>query len=276
MPSSFLICYPDITVSALTVTGSTYDTDYSVFNAFYGKRHNFAQLSTASVLTHVVFDLGTGNSRTIDHFILGGVKVLLNDGIDTALVQGSSDGVSWTSQLGATSFSGRTFNGPDGADIIFTATYNDQVAGSLAAYRYWRIRITDAVGSSAFTVSKMYFGASFDMGQEPAIYNMEVSTESDSDTWKAERGHTFMTKAFHPKHRFTVEWDGVTDAKAEEFDQKILKNPYRDYVWLYAANYQDPLYDNKLVYCKVVDAECEIVKEEENYNNIVAVFEESI
>jgi hypothetical protein len=85
-----------------------------------------------------------------------------------------------------------------------------------------------------------------------------------------------MTKAFHPRHRFTVEWDGVTDAKAEEFDEKVLSNPYRDFVWLYATTHQDPLYDNKLVYCKVVDAECSIEKQRDDWNLIKAVFEESI
>lgn len=281
MPSSFLICYPDVPVSALTVTSNqastALDADYPIVSLFSGRRHNYFQLATASSQLRITFDLGTGNSRVVDHLILGGCPVLLSDAIASAILDGSNDASNYTNILGGTSnFTTRTFNGPDGDDLIYTSTYNNTLSYSATSYRYFRITLDESSGLSSFALSKLYFGAAFDMGQEPATYDMEVSTESDADTWKAERGHTFMTKAFHPKHRFTIEWDGVTDAKAEEFDQKVLKNPYRDYVWLYAGSFQDPLYDNKLVYCKVVDTECEIVKEEENYNNIKAVFEESI
>lgn len=278
MPASFLICYPDVTVSALTVTSTrTYEEDYSVVNMHTGPRHNYAQVVAAAANVEITYDLGTGNSRLVDHFILGGCAVLVADGIGTVRLSGSNDNVSYANVLGGNSnFTSRTFNGPDGDDLIYTATYNDTLAASNASYRYFRVRLEDASGVSKFPLSKLYFGAAFDMGQEPATYDMEVSTEQDSDTWRAERGHTLMTKAFHPKHRFTVEWDGVSDAKATEFQDKILRNPYRDYMWLYAGTFQDPLYDNRLVYCKVVDSECEVVKEEDNYNNIKAVFEESI
>jgi hypothetical protein len=278
MASSFLICYPDVPRAALVVTSTrTYEDDYGVQNMTYGPRHNYGQLITAGSNVEITWDLGAGNSRTVDHFILGGCNVLLADGIGTVRLSGSNDNVSYGNILGGNSnFSTRTFNGPDGDDLIYTATYNDTLSAVNASYRYFRVRLEDASGVSKYPLSKLYFGAAFDMGMEPSTYDMEVTTEQDSDTWKAERGHTLMTKAFHPRHRFTVEWDGVTDAKAEEFDEKILSNPYRDFVWLYATTHQDPLYDNKLVYCKVVDAECSIEKEAEDWNVIKAVFEESI
>jgi hypothetical protein len=281
MPSSFLICYPDVPLSALTVTtnqpSSYFDTDYPVVSLFSGHRHNYFQLGINVSLLEINFDLGTGNSRSIDHLIVGGCQVLISDAIATARLQGSNDGVSYTNILGGTSnFTSRTFNGPDSDDLIYTSAYNNTLTYSATSYRYFKMILQESSGVSSFAFSKLYFGASFDMGMEPSTYDMEVTTENDSDTWKAERGHTLMTKAFHPKHRFTIEWDGVTDAKATEFQQRILSNPYRDYVWLYATTHQDPLYDNRLVYCRVVDAECEIVKEEDNYNNIKAVFEESI
>jgi hypothetical protein len=277
MPSSFLICYPDIPASALVVTASpSFDTDYPVENTFYGRRHNYGQLAAGSTNIVITYDLGLGNSRTIDHLIMGGAQVLLGAFPRDLIVAGSNNGSTWVNQLGTSSnFETRTFNGPDGDDLIFTQSYNDEIAGTLAAYRYFRVTFTK-IGGGLNPFSKLYFGASFDMGLEPSTYNMEVVTDQDSDTWKFHRGQVLMTKAFYPKHRFTVEWDGVTDAKATAFKTTILNNPYRDYVWLYAATYADPLYDNKLVYCKVVDEECSVVKEDENYNTVKAVFEESI
>lgn len=278
MPSSFLICYPDIPQSALAVSTSvTMDTDYPIENSFYGRRHNYAQLASSGSALTVTYDLGTGNSRTVDHLIVGGAEAMLREGAVSGIyVDGSADGSTWLAQLGtAANFNTRTFNGPDLADLIFTSAYNDTRAGTLAAYRYFRVTFT-AGSPTLIPFSKLYFGASFDMGSEPSTYNMEVITDQDSDTWKFHRGQVLLTKAFYPKHKFTVEWDGVTDAKATAFKTTILNNPYRDYVWLYAATYADPLYDNKLVYCKVVDEECSVVKEDENYNTVKAVFQESI
>lgn len=277
MPSSFLICYPDVPSSALVVTPTqTHDPDFDVSNHFYGKRHNYSKLASTSFAYTVTYDLGTGNSRTIDHFIIGGAQILLAQGVIGAVVSGSNDGTTFTNQLGTfTNLSTRTFNGPDGDDVIFTQAYNDQIAGSLTAYRYFRVNIT-AGFLVTFPLSKIYIGASFDMGVEPSTYDMTVVTDNDSDTWRYSRGHVVMAKAYHPIHRVTVEWDGVTDAKATEFMASIMSNPYRHSVFLYAATYADPLYDNKLMYCKVVDSECSVTKLDQDFNNIVAVFEESI
>jgi hypothetical protein len=277
MTSSFLICYPDIPPSALTwsVTDA-FDVDYSLENAFYGERHNYAQLAAAQLSPTATFDLGTGNSRTVDHLIIGGAQLLLANGVTLAKVQGSSDGVSWVNQLGtASAFQTRTFVGPDGDDVIFKAGYNDDLAGTLAAYRYFKVSFSGGAAHK-FPFSKLYFGASFDMGKEPDNYDMEVVTEQDSDTWKYPRGHTLMTKAFHPRHKHTVEWDGVTDAKATEFMTSILANPYRNFVFLHAGTYADPLYSNTLIYAQVMADECTVTKSDENWNDIKAVFLESI
>ncbi|TXH14222.1 MAG: hypothetical protein E6R03_09710 [Hyphomicrobiaceae bacterium] len=279
MPTSFLICYPDVPASSLVIsTNPTYDVDYSIENSLYGKRHNYAQLAATSLSVIITYDLGAGNSRTVDHFIVGGVSQVLANNIDTITLEGSNNGSTWSNQLGTATLATRTFDGPDDDDLIFTSSYNDTLAGTLAAYRYFRVKI-----GSGFTfppnkmaVSKLFFGAAFDMGLEPSTYDMQVVVDQDSDTWVYDRGQTLMTKAFHPRHRFTVEWDGVSDDKATEFKEKVLNNPYREYMYLYTKTFLDPLYDNKLIYCKVVDAECSVTKEVKDWNVIKAVFEESI
>ena len=67
-----------------------------------------------------------------------------------------------------------------------------------------------------------------------------------------------------------------TDAKANEFFDKIIKDPYRSTVYLYTSDYDDPLYDNKLMHCRVVADSCDVNKSNEkaNWNTVRAVFEE--
>ena len=290
MASSFLIFHPDVPSSALNVTGVQspsnaalyFDDDYALVSSFYGETYNHAKLDSTRLTAgttgfEVTFDLGTGNSRTVDHLVIGGVGSLLYANVSGVYVQGSNDNAAWTSIIGTTSnFHTRTRSGPYSDDIVFTASFNDQIAGTPTAYRYFKFVVSGATANAVLAFRKLYFGTAFDIGKEPDNYKMEVSTEDDADTWKYPRGHVIMSKAFYPRHIFTVEWDGVSDAKANEFATKILGDPYRSTVYLYTESFQDPLYDNRLIHCRVVAGSCSIRKDNETlgWNDIVAVFEE--
>ena len=296
MASSFLIFHPDIPSSALNVTGVQspsnaalyFDDDYALVSSFYGETYNHAKLDSTRLTAgttgfEVTFDLGTGNSRIVDHLVIGGAKSLLAASVSEAYVEGSNDNTTWTSIIGTvdafigmSNFQTRTRSGPSSDDIVFTASFNDQILGTPTAYRYFKFVVKGATANTALAFRKLYFGTAFDIGKEPDNYNMKVSTEDDADTWKYPRGHIIMSKAFYPRHTFTVEWDGVSDAKANEFATKILGDPYRSTVYLYTESFQDPLYDNRLIHCRVVAGSCSITKDNETqgWNDIVAVFEE--
>ena len=278
MTSSFLILKPDVPDEALVITSSTpFQEDYPVAATFYGRGYTHGRIASAVGSLDIIFDLGTGNEREVDHLVIGGIKSLVAASTTGAVLSGSNDGTTWVSQLGTSAnFLTRTANGPDRDDVIFTPTYNDEIAGTIAPYRYFKLTISKGSGTAQFAFRKLYFGESFDMGKEPDNYNIEVLNEGDADTWKYPRGHTILSKAYYPKHRLTVEWDGVSDAKANEFLERVINDPYRSTVYLYTSNYQDPLYDNKLMHCRVISNECSVSKDNEvqNWNNITAVFEE--
>lgn len=278
MTSSFLILKPDVPDAALVITSSTqFEEDYPVSASFYGRGYTHARIESAVGSLDVTFDLGTGNSREIDHLVIGGIRSLIAASTTGVVVSGSNDGTTWVPQIGTSAnFLTRTANGPYQDDVIFTPTYNDEIAGTISSYRYFKITISKASGTAQFAFRKLYFGEAFDMGKEPDNYNLEVLDEGDAETWKYPRGHTILSKAYYPKHRVTVEWDGVSDLKANEFTEKVLNDPYRSTVYLYAGNYQDPLYDNKLMHCRVVSSDCSVSKDNDvaGWNNIRAVFEE--
>lgn len=281
MASSFLIMKPDVPDSALVVSvGSpaTFDEDFPLVNSFSGLGHTYARLSSAQNLLEITFDLGTGNSRAVDHFIIGGVKTLVDIGVNKVLLQASSNGSTWVDQLGtSSSFLSKTFNGPNSDTIIFTETYNSDVTLSAGSYRYFKVIIEKTTGGVTvpFSFSKLYFGTAFDMGKEPDNYNTDFLDEG-SDTWKYPRGHTIISKSFYPRNSVTVEWDGVTDAKANEFTTSILNDPYRSTVYLYTQQYKDPLFDNTIMFCKVISQDSSISKpnDVDNWNDIRASFEE--
>lgn len=272
---------PDVPTASLAVTSSlAFREDYPLVSSFSGRSYLHSRSEESASTLTISFDLGTGNTRQADHFILGGVSSLLTSGVDSVKLQGSSNNSVWVDQLGTTSsLASKTKDGPYSDDIIFTSSKNNDLSGVLAAYRYFRVTFAKVASPSAvfYAFRKLYFGAAFDMGAEPSTYNLELIADEDQDTWQYPRGHVIMSKAFRPKHRVTVEWDGVTDAKANEFAEKLLGDPYRNTVYLYTQTYKDPLYDNVLLHCRVVANSTQIVKANdiENWNNVTAVFEET-
>lgn len=281
--TSLLIAYPDIPASAMTWKSQasgvdiSYADDYPMESLFYGERSNWGIHTSVQTNIELIFDLGLGYSRTVDHFILCGVLNLVQVGIAaSAILAGSPDGSAWTNQLGCTTgFSSLTRSGPNSQDIVFTTAFNDTIAGTLAAYRYWRCKIATSGSSQALWFSKVYCGAFFDMGQEPDYFEWEILSD-DVDTWRYPRGHVLMTKSTHTRNRVTIEWDGVTDAKAASFATTILKNPYRHTVVLYTATYHDVLAGYRALHCRVMADECSIKQVKQDWNNITLVCEEMV
>ena len=278
--TSLLILYPDIPKTALVVTPNrTFYTETNnswLENAFSGTKHSYAQAVESATSLSITFDLGTGNARSPDYFLIGGIQPLQALNCTQARLDASNNGSTWSAVLGTNSaFASKTLFGPYDNDIVFTSTVNNDLTTVAGSYRYFRTNFA-TTSSGRIGFSKLFFGNGFDMGMEPSTYNMEVTTERDADTWKYPRGHIIMSKAYYPKHVITIEWDGVTDAKANEFCQKILSNPYSNGFYLYTADYKDPLYENTLLNCRLVSDATSITKRNDvqNWNDIVAVFEE--
>ncbi len=283
MTSSFLISYPDVPAQSMYYSSTRgFNEDYPVENTFYGQRPNFAQLDTAFTGVTIYYDLGTGNSRTVDHFILGNVYGAWVNGMTSALLKGSSDNSTFNNQLGTTaSFQTRTFSGPNSRDVIFTPTFNDDTAGSITAYRYFSVTFGGAnagvptFSNQTFPVSKIYFGAFFDMGKEPDYFTVEAVSD-DVDTWRYPRGNIMMTSSSNARHRIVVEWDCVTDAKVQEFQSKILYNPVKNLVFLYTKTYTDPLFGKTLIHAKVLPESVSIIQTDQDVHTVSVTFEEVI
>ena len=278
MAASFLIYHPDVPVQALvTTSAAAYDPDYPVGSWATGRRSNYGQLLSPATTTTVTFDLGTGNARTLDHFLLGGVQALRANATTQARVQGSSNGSTWVDQLGtASGFASSTAHGPDARDVLFRPGLNDTFGATLAAYRHFRV-VLGSAAAQTFAVSKVFLGAAFDMGKEPDDYDLRVEPDA-TGTWDYLRGQVLMEKSAPARHTVVVEWDGVTDAKADEFDRKVIAPAARDTLFLATAVWLDPLYDNRLMHVKLVPEDTSITPKRGagDWNDIKATFREEV
>jgi hypothetical protein len=279
--ANFLIGTADIPIRAKLITPSlTFDDDYDFRNLFFGERERVAQLLTASTTqTEIVFTLGSGNGRAVEFLYLAQGAMLLENGVTGAYLQGSNDGTTWTSIIGrSSSLSGATLLGQDLRDLMFTAALNDIIAGATTSqFTFWKLIL--AGGTSKRPLSKAFFGQWLDMG-EPDTYDWEA-VDGAADAWLAPRGNKLMAKTATERLKFTVQWDDVTDAKAQEFEQTLLLNAYQNKVVLYTQSNHAPLANRRVVHCKVVDEECEITPltidvTGVTHKSVKAVFEELV
>lgn len=288
MSSSFLICFPDIPVQALSIT---YDPSMPAFTderpyeiTQFGELYPPPKLKSAGTTFGIIYDLGTGNARIIDHLIFGGMDQIRNLSPAPVLGRFSLYGTNTLNILPADHLLGtasgmntRTYFGRNQETLLFTTDFNTENPAYdpiTTAFRYFFLLME--INSTTILPSKIYFGQAFDMGKEPDFYEVEVTTEKDADTWVYPRGHTIMSKAFYPRHRVIVEWDGVSDFKASQFMNKIMTDPYQTTVYLYTKTHLDPLFDNRAMYCRIVSDETYVEKSNEapNWNKVYAVFEE--
>lgn len=275
MATSFLIMYPDIQVAALSQsTSATFDSDFPLENTFDGINRIKCKLEAASTSLTATFDLGVGNTRTLNYLILGGAGELANINRTVKVEIKANLAGAWQTTIGPTAIDPINGLGSNLDEFIFTT--DATAPANIFAAQFFQVTFSGPAPAIYHIFDRLYLGQAFDMGKEPDTYDITLRIEREGDTWVYPRGHTIMSKAFYPKHRITVEWDGVSDAKVNELCQKLLKNPYSSTVYLYTKTYQDPLYNNKLMLCRIISDQVSITKSNDvkNWNDVVMVFEE--
>lgn len=151
-------------------------------------------------------------------------------------------------------FTGETLYGPRGEDWISSFS-------TTTAYRYWYgVYAPNTSSGSKFPHSKLHFGSWFDFGREP-LYPMLQKREA------------YSSGSREARYIFECEWQGITDAIAEDFIDKIVK--YKDVspVVLYDAG-DYCLNDMRSMHAWLTRVELD--KAHHNSNTIRCTFEEAL
>lgn len=268
--TSFLIGYPDIPISSITITPTeAFAEDNQVENLITGHRYLLGKLNAASATSpkDIVFDLGSdsNNHKPGSYIIIGRADILKNANVTQLDVSRSSNGSLYTSEYNDSSFNSATLYGPRSEDYIgtFTETSN---------YRYWRVRYTVS-GSSGLSHSKVYLGTLFDFEVEPADYDVQRQP-AEITTFTATDGSKWVGKTSDPVYRVSLRWEFVTDDKVTEFNQKINKRKAIDTYFLYTATQTEVLDEKTLIHCQLLNARTERVSGIADCNTVYAEFVE--
>lgn len=273
MATELLFAYPDIPLSSLTTTAS--QAMHALFPAsasITGERNTFFRTNSSVSSLVLTYDLGSGNTRAVNHLIVARADVYTaNSGSDIKLEGDDNSSFSspevWSNN---TAVENATLYGQYASDYLVTGTAS-------TAYRYWRITFTPS-SSATIGASKIYFGSSFDIGVNPSDYSHQIRYENQGELL-FHTGNKLLTRSGFSRYSYRLRWDGVTDAKRLEFCEKVLRNPRRDFGFLYTTSNHQILAGNRVAHVRIVPESTEIRSINSRsgaYHSISATFEELV
>lgn len=234
MTSNLRICYPDIPIRATVLSSPTPATGYAVENLFSGGRTLLYKANVAALGIGYQFDLGSAGA--VDYGALGRINLIPEKeiGFMTLRIKGSGINSFVGAETQSADFFSTDLMGPGKEDFVAPFTFS-------TTYRYWQVEIFSGA-SVKHQLSKMYFGQAFDFGRDP-LYPRPLSRANGV------RGQR------RPPYKLSLTWKGITDAKRTTFLNSIYMNKDISPVFLWAPNYSEILSGNKMLCCRIVDAE---------------------
>lgn len=239
MATNLLILYPDLPLSASTITTDTLKTGSDAAYGVTGSRALIVQESAAGTTITTDYDLGAGITDAPNFVAVIGANMALQLAAKDSLTEANvnvygDDNSSFTSPDSDTAaITSASLLGPRLQDYARLVTF-------ATAYRYWRVQIGNASASQAFMYSKIFLGSYFDMGRDPIYPPI--------------RQHMPVAKGFraHPDNTIMLSWRGISDASKKSF---AALSAQRDMMSFILWDQGDVLFDgDTLLYCQMTDA----------------------
>lgn len=264
MAENLKIAFPDIPFNALTYEAqAVVDPFFGPENTVRGARHLRYRQTSAIATALLEADLGVGNTSTTDYWIIARADLLQTQGVTSALLQRSDDGIGWTTEQTESPFGSATLFGPRLQDYFGTFT-------TTTAHRYWRLNMSGAANN--FVFSKFYTGTLFDFGlcgPTEFTYSREPSDRPDFET---DSGAIWNQRLEDSMYVLTASFRGITDAKIAEFRDNIVRHGHRAPVFLITTSDHEILDNHRILHCEIQDVSW--IKTFDDYNDITIVFRE--
>lgn len=211
----------------------------------------------------MVYDLGSAGGSAADHLIIGRADLLQADNVTAVRLRHSADNVSYTTAFDNTTFDTETLVGTKSQDYIETFT-------ETASRRYWELRLT-AGSASKFTCSKIQFGKFFEFAYD--VYRYTSSYVQKSKPFMAADGSLYYTKTQEDAYQYQLEYKGVTDTEANNFESYLFE-PDKYGGFVYTAGETNLLDEHTLLHYKV--ASYRLTKTWNEWNDLAITLEEQL
>lgn len=254
--TNLLISYPDIPARAVSISASpNFLTLYPVDNLFSGHRRNWGETTGhQDADIEIIFDMGEGNTASVDHCILSHADRLITDGATAFSVSSSDDGVSYSTQ-----FTEATLN----AATLYSGDYVAEITEYSAR---WHKLIIEANNDIAF--SKIHLGKWLNLGNDPDEF--PYNPQLEDGVIKYTSGSDSIYRLNKEMLNIEISWDFLSDTAIENWLNLIARNNDIRYLFLYTTSQHRILNDRVLLNCELSGWEHEKILD--NNNNLSASF----
>lgn len=233
MTTNLLIGVPDIPLAASVTTSTTPVATAPVAHLFGGNRTDAHRYAVVSGNVQLAFALPV--ARAADFLYVGNADWLKAEGV-TSLSLNRNAVNTWATStaVSAHTLASTTLSGPNGSDLIslFPAT---------PAAQYWWMTYVKASGTFTAAHSFLYFGQALDLGRDP---------DEGLRITRASKAGRFQRK---PLYTVTLDWSGVSYAKAVEFYQKVVKPGHHQPLVLFTRSYHGTLSGQRVLLGRMTD-----------------------
>jgi len=243
--SELEILFPEVPNLAISSSASNEDSNYPHQNLFSGGSTTYFKRADNGTQTTIDFDLGLGNTQTIDFAYFRGANLLIAEAdaeVDLS-IHASTDNFSASDVtiLSVSNITSANLTGTHNEDILLTAATS-------SAYRYWRIQI-DSTTSFKHLLRACYFGTRRTLGRSPS-FPYSPATIFEGKRFTADSGAMFQTSNGRPKRAYSFNWRAITDAIRDAFDHEVVRYSKDFPIVLYApsAGIQSPLNGKEVVF----------------------------
>lgn len=267
--TSLLIGFPGVFADAkyLECTREP-DSFLSIYNISRGFRGSYFKTNAKAGTIRFEADLISPN-QSIEFIAIARADLLLEPGgtvevrLRSAAGQNglivSANNVYVNVDLGA-----ETLMGPKGRDFI---TPLSPAGGA----NRWHALLFNTNVNQFFRFSKCYAGPWFDFGSEPVNYSCQVSP--NTSYFKADDGTGYADNADDSRFQGFLEWGGVSDAVAEDFQARSQEMPLSS-AFLYAAEHTKVLAGNTVLHVEFVSTT--VTKVWNNFNSVRVEYREML
>lgn len=255
MATNLLILTAQHLFNPTVLASPTAASGYGLNELWVGRRGEGYKINAAATTTSIDLDLGASYSPTLIHFVISGAQInrLQDTASTTAEVIASNSSLFTSPEQVTYAYDLDDLVGPRGEEI--TSSFVPSTA-----FRYWRLKLT-TTASFKHEFLKWPFGQPFDMGRDP-LHGRRIDRNIISANNR------------EPISQVTFEWLGVTNAKTNEFIDKVVKDKDIAPVWLLTTDYHDVLFDYQVMHVWLKSALIEFTNWDSN--RILCTFEECI
>lgn len=222
------ILFPKIAIDAVTTTVNDEDPDFPHENLFRGGSNTIFRRNSNGTQTTIDFDLGSGNTQTIDFAYFRGANLLIAEAdaeVDLS-IHASTDNFSASDVtiLSISDIESSDLTGTYNEDILLTGTTS-------TAYRYWRIQI-DSDTSFKHVLRACYFGNRRTLGRSPS-FPYSGNFQDQGNRFQADSGSMYSSSSGRLGKQYSFNWQAITDANRDTFEDEVAKYKYDVPVVLY-------------------------------------------